>query len=86
MKQIDAVYEHGIFRPLEPVPDIEEHQRVRVTIGDHKDPLADLLDTEFMERCARESGNAPGIEEVRQRLSKIRGAMADVIIAERDEH
>jgi hypothetical protein len=39
-----------------------------------------------MEWCARKAaGDVPSIEEVRQMLSKIKGSMADVIIAERDE-
>ena len=84
-KQIEAIYENGVLRPLEPL-DLEEHQRVRLTISDNGvDPLADLLDREYMERCARQGGNAPGIEEVRRMLSKIKGSMADVIIAEREE-
>jgi predicted DNA-binding antitoxin AbrB/MazE fold protein len=85
-RQVDAIYENGVLRPLEPL-DLEEQQRVRITIsnGDHEDPLADLLDTAFMERCARESSGAPEIEEVRRMLSKIKGSMADVIISERDE-
>src|SRR2546422_11136633 len=83
-REIDAIYENGVLRPLAPL-DLEEQQRVRITI-DNGHPLADLLDTEFMEWCARKAaGDVPSIEEVRQMLSKIKGSMADVIIAERDE-
>jgi len=83
-RKIDAIYENGVLRPLEPL-DLEEQQRVRITI-DNVDPLADLLDTKFMEWCARKAaGDVPSIEEVRQMLSKIKGSMADVISAERDE-
>ena len=83
-REIRAIYENGILRPIEPL-ELEEQQRVRVTIDDGG-PLADLLDTEFMEWCARKSeGDVPSIEEVRQMLSKIKDSMADVIIAEREE-
>ena len=83
-REMDAIYENGVLRPLEPL-DLEEQQRVRITI-DNGDPLADLVDTEFMEWCARKvAGDVPSIEEVRQMLSKIKGSMADVVIAERDE-
>src|SRR5262245_20355198 len=83
-REIDAIYENGLLRPLEPL-DLEEQQRVRITI-DNVYPLADLLDTEFMEWCAHKAaGDVPSIEEVRQMLSKIKGSMADVISAERDE-
>jgi predicted DNA-binding antitoxin AbrB/MazE fold protein len=83
-REIDAIYENGVLRPLEPL-DLEEQQHVRITI-DNGEPLADLLDIEFMEWCARKAaGDVSSIEEVRQLLSKIKGSMADVIIAERDE-
>jgi predicted DNA-binding antitoxin AbrB/MazE fold protein len=83
-REIDAIYENGVLRPLEPL-DLEEQQRVRITI-DNGDLLANLLDTAFMEWCARKAaGDVPSIEEVRQMLSKIKGSMADVVIAERDE-
>src|SRR5712691_7446087 len=83
-REIDAIYENGVLRPLEPL-DLEEQQHVRITI-DNGDSLADLLDTEFMEWCARKAaGDVPSIEEVRQMLSQIKGSMADVVIAERDE-
>ncbi|MCZ6635381.1 MAG: antitoxin family protein [bacterium] len=86
-QQIDAVYENGVFRPLAPV-DLEEHRTVRLTIDDNgDDPLTDLLDTEFMERCIKESKNAPapGIEAVRQMLAKIPGDLTEDFISERDE-
>lgn len=45
-KRLEAVYENGVLRPLEPV-DLEEHQRVTVTIeenGSHSklDPAGPL--------------------------------------------
>ncbi len=83
-REIQAIYENGVLRPLETL-ELEEQQRIRITI-DNGNPLADLLDTEFIEWCARKSeGDVPSIEDVRQMLSKIKGSMADVIIAERDE-
>jgi predicted DNA-binding antitoxin AbrB/MazE fold protein len=83
-REIQAIYEKGVLRPLEPL-ELEEQQRLRITI-DNGDPLSDLLDTEFIEWCARKSeADVPSIEEVRQILSKIKGSMAEVIIAEREE-
>ena len=29
---VEAVYEDGVFRPLSPVPEIEEHQRVTLIV------------------------------------------------------
>jgi predicted DNA-binding antitoxin AbrB/MazE fold protein len=83
-REIQAIYEKGVLRLLEPL-ELEEQQRIRITIY-NDDPLSDLLDTEFIEWCARKSkGDVPSIEEARQILSKIKGSMADVIIAEREE-
>jgi predicted DNA-binding antitoxin AbrB/MazE fold protein len=84
-REIRAIYENGVLRPIEPL-ELEEQQSVRVTIDDG-DPLGDLIDTEFMEWCARKSeGEVPSIEAVRQMLSKIKDSMTDVIIAGREEH
>ena len=29
---IEAIYESGVLRPLSPLPEIEEHARVRITV------------------------------------------------------
>ena len=79
-KRIEAVYENGVLRLLEPV-DLPEHQRVIVTLGE---PEEDWLDTEFMDSCATEVREHVSLETVQQILSKIPGSLADVIIAERD--
>ncbi len=83
-KQIEAIYEHGVLRPLEPL-DLDESQRVTITIADDGEGEEDLFDPVFTRWCAEQSRNAPSLKEVRQTLAKIRGSMADVVIAERDE-
>ena len=30
--RIEAIYESGVLRPLSPLPEIEEHARVRITV------------------------------------------------------
>jgi predicted DNA-binding antitoxin AbrB/MazE fold protein len=82
-QQIEAIYENGVLRPLKPL-ELADQQRVRITI-ENGDPLADLVDTEYEEWCARESKDAPSIEQAREILSKIRGSLSDVIISERDQ-
>jgi predicted DNA-binding antitoxin AbrB/MazE fold protein len=83
--QVDAVYENGVLRPLQPL-DLKEHEQVVVRVmktdGESNGPR---LATEYIERLKRELGDepAPGLDEVRRRLSKITESMADVIIAER---
>ena len=84
-KQIEAIYENGVLRPLVPLS-LDEHQRVMITIADDSVEEEDLFDPAFTRWCAEQSHNAPSLEEVRQALSKIQGSMADIVIAERDEH
>ena len=81
-KQINAIYENGVLRPLETV-DLEEHQQYSIDVvrteGDEP-----VLDEEFIESCAPEDGQEVTIEEVRQALSGIPGSLSDDIRAERD--
>jgi predicted DNA-binding antitoxin AbrB/MazE fold protein len=79
-KRIEAVYENGVLRLLEPV-DLPEHQRVIVTLSE---PEEDWLDTEFMDSCATEVREHVSLETVQQILAKIPDSLAEVIIAERD--
>jgi predicted DNA-binding antitoxin AbrB/MazE fold protein len=82
-KTLQAVYENGILRPLEPLA-LEEHQRVMVTVSD---PAERWLDHEYMERVRKDvavMGPAPSLAEVRQSLSKIPGKLSDDIRAERE--
>lgn len=37
-KHLEAVYEHGVLRPLEPLQ-LAEHQRVRLTVDERLAPL-----------------------------------------------
>jgi len=83
-KQIEAIYENGVLRPLEPLG-LDERQRVTITIVEEGAGEDDLFDPEFTRWCAEQTRKAPSLEEVRKALSKIRGSMADVVIAERDE-
>ena len=83
-KQIEAIYENGVLRPIEPLS-LDEHQRVTITIADDGEGEEDLFDPAFTQWCAEQSRNAPSLGEVRQALSKIQGSMADVVITERDE-
>lgn len=40
----DAVYENGVFRPLEPVPQIDEHCRVKITVDVDESPKLTVHD------------------------------------------
>jgi predicted DNA-binding antitoxin AbrB/MazE fold protein len=70
---VDAVYENGVLRPLEPLP-LEEHQRVRIAISNISgDSLASLVDQSFLEQARQEvaaAGYIPTHEEVRRMTAK----------------
>ena len=86
--QVDAVYENGVLRPLQPL-DLREHEHVVVSVVKAEPaPGRSMLDVEYIERLKRELSDAepaPGLEEVRRRLTKISGSMAADIIAERGD-
>jgi predicted DNA-binding antitoxin AbrB/MazE fold protein len=85
---VDAIYENGVLRPLEPLS-LEEHQRVRVTISSiSTDSLASLVDQSFLDHARTEVADAnyiPSHEEVRRMTATDTSSWSDAIIAERDE-
>ena len=87
MLQVDAVYENGVLRPLQPL-DLTEHEHVRVSVFKTAATGRSCLAVEYIERLRREQKGAepaPGIEEVRRRLAKTPGFMAAEIVADRGE-
>lgn len=85
--QVDAVYENGVLRPLQPL-DLKEHEHVLVSVIKATAPGRSSLAVEYVEKIKRELQCAepgPGLEEVRRRLAKIPGSMAGEIIGERGD-
>jgi predicted DNA-binding antitoxin AbrB/MazE fold protein len=85
--QVDAVYENGLLRPLQPL-DLKEHEHVLVSVVQDAARDQSGLAVEYIEKIKRElqdAETAPGLEEVRRRLAKIPGSMAAEIIAERGD-
>jgi predicted DNA-binding antitoxin AbrB/MazE fold protein len=86
--QVDAVYQNGILRPLQPLH-LPENERVVVTIRPASSAFGSgPVDTEYVEDLVRRlaaAEPAPGLEEVRRRLSKIPGSMAADFAAERED-
>jgi predicted DNA-binding antitoxin AbrB/MazE fold protein len=85
--QVDAVYENGVLRPLQPL-DLTEHEHVRVSVVKAAAPSRSSLAVEYIDKVKRELQDAepsPGLEEVRRRLAKIPGSMATELVAERGE-
>jgi predicted DNA-binding antitoxin AbrB/MazE fold protein len=84
--QVDAVYDNGVLRPLQPL-DLKEHEHVLVSVVQAAQGRSNLA-VEYIESVQRElqeTEAAPGLEEVRRRLAKIPGSMAAEIVADRGE-
>lgn len=85
--QVDAVYENGVLRPLQPL-DLREGEHVLVSVVKTADSGRSSLAVEYIERIRHDQQDAepvPGHEELRRRLAKIPGSMAAEIVADRGE-
>jgi predicted DNA-binding antitoxin AbrB/MazE fold protein len=78
-KSVEAIYENGVFRPLEPV-DLPEHQRVQLTVADDE-----WLDRDYIEWAGSQVQETVSLEAVRQALAKIPGSLTADFIAERED-
>jgi len=81
-KSLEAIYQGGVLRPVEPL-DLKENQRVTVTVTDSTDE--ELLDTDYIRYCEENADYSVTLEEVRQALSKIPGSMTEDFKAERED-
>jgi predicted DNA-binding antitoxin AbrB/MazE fold protein len=77
-KQLEAVYENGVLRPLQPLG-LADQQRVLVTV----DEIIDYR--RWAAAQLRELGPAPGLEEIQRQLSSIPGSMSEIVVVERGE-
>jgi predicted DNA-binding antitoxin AbrB/MazE fold protein len=82
-RNVQAVYEKGVLRPLEPL-DLQEHQLVTVAVTD-EGPAEPWLDTECLAAAAGEADDAVTLEEVRATLAKIPGSLTADFVAERED-
>jgi len=85
-QQVEAVYEHGILRPLQPLT-LTESQLVQLTISDAKTESYPR-NTEFLDRVKAEvaaMANVPSLEDVQRLMSKIPGSLTEDFSAEREE-
>lgn len=86
-KRVEAVYENGVLRPLEPLP-LDEHQHVTVTVSSEEAPLDSIIDRALLDRArneVRSMESIPSLEDVRRILSKIHGSLGTDIQAERED-
>ena len=87
-QQVDAIYENGILRPLQPL-DLKESVRVRLSVSaENPDPNDDIVDHAMVAYArAHVAGleNIPTHAEVRKMLSKMKGSLSATIISERGD-
>jgi len=87
-QHFEAVYENGVLRPLQPLH-LKELARVQVLVTEPEaDALDELIDYSLLDYARARSNSLkeiPTLEEVRARLSKVEGSMAELIVAERGE-
>ncbi len=82
IQQIDAVFEHGVLRPLKPLR-LAEKAKVKVMISLPEDDS--WMDVEFMDSCASDADPTIRMEDVRAALAKIDGSMDSAIDETRGE-
>jgi predicted DNA-binding antitoxin AbrB/MazE fold protein len=86
VQQVEAVYENGLLRPLEPL-DLTDSQRVRITVTTRESGRS-KRDTKLLERVRAEVAGMkqiPSLEEVQRMLSAIPGSLTDDFVAERED-
>ena len=81
-KTVQAVYENGVLRPLEPVP-LKDQQEVTVTISDQGNIPCDHPLLASSDEWASSAGDDISLDEVRRALSTIRGSLSETVIKER---
>ena len=83
-RNLKAVYENGVLRPLEPLP-FREKELVTVTVSNGTGVPEELVDSDFLADCQELADDRVTLEQVRAALSKIPGSMAEQIIRDRDD-
>jgi predicted DNA-binding antitoxin AbrB/MazE fold protein len=81
-RSLQAIYEQGVLRPLEPLP-FREQQEVTVTVSDEAD--GEWLDSAFLRHLELQADESISLERVRAGLAKIPGSMAADFQSERDD-
>ena len=83
IRKLQAVYEGGVLRPVEPLS-LGEHQLVSIMILDDN-PLEDDLKFETPARFEALADHGVSLETVRRALSRIPGSLDADFSAERNE-
>lgn len=90
-KTFQAVFESGVLRPLEPLG-LNDREVLTLVVAERSglsavdDDWEDIIDHEALLTAELESEGEISLEELRERLSTIRGSMSDVVISERGDY
>jgi predicted DNA-binding antitoxin AbrB/MazE fold protein len=82
IEHVEAIYEHGVFRPLVPLP-LADNERVQLIV---KSGQQDWLDADAHRVAEREPEPDLSLEQIRAELAQVPGSWADDVIAERGEY
>lgn len=81
-RSLQAVYENGMLRLLEPLQ-LKDRQQVTITVSD--DSPEDWTDAAFLRYLEMQADDSVTLEQVRSALGKIGGSMVADFNKERDE-
>jgi predicted DNA-binding antitoxin AbrB/MazE fold protein len=87
IREIEAVYQNGILRPLESLS-LAENQQVRVLVEEIPiDPCASMIDVDFLAKAtaAASHGSVPTLAEIQRRTAQDTSSWAELIAAGREE-
>ena len=90
-KSFQAIFESGVLKPLEPLP-LKDRDVVTLIVAGRngsppvEDEWDDIIDHDLVATAEAEAEGEIPLEELRKRLSKIRGSMSDVVIEERGDY
>ncbi len=85
-RTLEAIYENGVLRPLEPLS-LQENQQVTLTVkAPSDDPMDDVVedDGDLFWDAKDQDSPVPTLEEVRRIMSRLPGKLSDDVIAERE--
>jgi predicted DNA-binding antitoxin AbrB/MazE fold protein len=86
-QEIEAIYQDGVFRPLQAVS-LAESQTVKIIVTTSS-PAESGRDWDLLARAKAEVAgiaNIPSIQEVREMLSHVPGSLSRDVITERGDY
>ncbi len=84
-KRVEAVYENGVLRPLQPLPLSENQVLISDSAGD---PLSAMIDQVFVDHARAQvaaAGHIPTLDEVRRVTARDTSSWAEAIVKGREE-